>query len=73
MGRKSTKLSARFHPLCSHTDVPDSPEAVKCTAVGEDHATIIWEAPGFDGGAPLKGMPFISLFTRTEHRGITLD
>ncbi|KAJ8347251.1 hypothetical protein SKAU_G00286520 [Synaphobranchus kaupii] len=36
-------------------DVPDPPEAVKCTAVGEDHATIIWEAPKFDGGAPLKG------------------
>ncbi|XP_076842860.1 myosin binding protein Cb isoform X2 [Brachyhypopomus gauderio] len=36
-------------------DVPDPPECVKCTAVGEDCATIIWEAPKFDGGVPLKG------------------
>ncbi|XP_034049728.1 myosin binding protein Cb isoform X2 [Thalassophryne amazonica] len=36
-------------------DVPDAPEHVKCTSVGEDTATIIWEAPKFDGGAPIKG------------------
>ncbi|XP_068161151.1 myosin binding protein Cb isoform X3 [Antennarius striatus] len=36
-------------------DVPDPPEHVKCTSVGEDCATITWEAPKFDGGAPLKG------------------
>ncbi|XP_042363911.1 myosin binding protein Cb isoform X2 [Plectropomus leopardus] len=36
-------------------DVPDPPENVKCTSVGEDCATIIWDAPKFDGGAPLKG------------------
>ncbi|XP_037134381.1 myosin binding protein Cb isoform X5 [Syngnathus acus] len=36
-------------------DVPDAPEHVKCTTVGEDCATIIWEAPKFDGGAALKG------------------
>ncbi|XP_034563121.1 myosin binding protein Cb isoform X2 [Notolabrus celidotus] len=36
-------------------DVPDPPEQVKCTAVGEDCATIVWEPPKFDGGAPLKG------------------
>uniref|UniRef100_A0A3Q3G5N3 Myosin-binding protein C, fast-type n=1 Tax=Kryptolebias marmoratus TaxID=37003 RepID=A0A3Q3G5N3_KRYMA len=36
-------------------DVPDPPENVKCTAVGEDCATIIWEPPKFDGGAPIKG------------------
>ncbi|XP_035386821.1 myosin binding protein Cb isoform X1 [Electrophorus electricus] len=36
-------------------DVPDPPEHVKCTAVGEDCATIIWEPPKFDGGVPLKG------------------
>ncbi|KAM9425132.1 myosin-binding protein C, fast-type-like isoform 2-T2 [Pholidichthys leucotaenia] len=36
-------------------DVPDPPEHVKCTTVGEDCATIIWEAPKFDGGAPIKG------------------
>ncbi|KAK7919697.1 hypothetical protein WMY93_010981 [Mugilogobius chulae] len=36
-------------------DVPDPPENVKCTKVGEDTATIIWDAPKFDGGAPIKG------------------
>ncbi|KAI5626035.1 myosin-binding protein C, fast-type, partial [Silurus asotus] len=36
-------------------DVPDPPEHVKCIAVGEDCASIIWEPPKFDGGAPLKG------------------
>ncbi|XP_041818154.1 myosin-binding protein C, fast-type-like isoform X2 [Chelmon rostratus] len=36
-------------------DVPDPPEQVKCTSVGEDCATITWEPPKFDGGAPLKG------------------
>lgn len=44
--------------LSSHSlilDVPDPPENVKCTAVGEDCATIVWEPPKFDGGAALKG------------------
>ncbi|KAM9715560.1 myosin-binding protein C, fast-type-like isoform 5-T5 [Menidia menidia] len=36
-------------------DVPDPPENVKCTGVGEDCATIVWEPPKFDGGAPVKG------------------
>ncbi|KAM4598312.1 myosin binding protein Ca [Polymixia lowei] len=36
-------------------DVPDPPENVKCTSVGEDTATITWDPPAFDGGAPLKG------------------
>ncbi|XP_055360540.1 myosin binding protein Cb [Betta splendens] len=36
-------------------DVPDPPEHVKCTSVGEDTATIVWEPPKFDGGAPIKG------------------
>uniref|UniRef100_A0A8C9TPP0 Myosin-binding protein C, fast-type n=1 Tax=Scleropages formosus TaxID=113540 RepID=A0A8C9TPP0_SCLFO len=36
-------------------DVPDPPEAVKCMSVGEDTATITWEPPKFDGGAPIKG------------------
>ncbi|XP_029933632.1 myosin-binding protein C, fast-type-like [Myripristis murdjan] len=36
-------------------DVPDPPEQVKCTSVGEDCATITWEPPAFDGGAPIKG------------------
>ncbi|KAI4876790.1 hypothetical protein NFI96_005981 [Prochilodus magdalenae] len=37
-------------------DVPDPPEHVKCTGVGEDCATIIWEPPKFDGGAPIKAL-----------------
>ncbi|XP_048847294.1 myosin binding protein Ca [Brienomyrus brachyistius] len=36
-------------------DVPDPPEAVKCIGVGEDTATITWEAPKFDGGSLVKG------------------
>ncbi|XP_030645637.1 myosin binding protein Ca [Chanos chanos] len=36
-------------------DVPDPPENVKCTGVGEDTATITWDPPKFDGGAPVKG------------------
>ncbi|XP_071318492.1 myosin binding protein Cb isoform X11 [Trachinotus anak] len=36
-------------------DVPDPPEHVKCVSVGEDCANIVWEAPKFDGGAPIKG------------------
>lgn len=35
--------------------MPDPPEHVKCVSVGEDTATIVWETPKFDGGAPLKG------------------
>ncbi|KAI7803613.1 myosin binding protein Ca [Triplophysa rosa] len=36
-------------------DVPDPPENVKCTGVGEDTASILWEPPKFDGGVPVKG------------------
>uniref|UniRef100_A0A672ZRA6 Myosin binding protein C, fast type a n=1 Tax=Sphaeramia orbicularis TaxID=375764 RepID=A0A672ZRA6_9TELE len=36
-------------------DVPDPPENVKCTSVGEDNATVTWDAPSFDGGVPVKG------------------
>ncbi|XP_030256438.1 myosin-binding protein C, fast-type-like isoform X8 [Sparus aurata] len=36
-------------------DVPDPPENVKCTGVGEETATIVWDPPAFDGGAALKG------------------
>ncbi|MFT7814839.1 myosin-binding protein C, fast-type-like isoform X2 [Arapaima gigas] len=36
-------------------DVPDPPESVKCLSVGEDCATMTWEPPKFDGGAPIKG------------------
>uniref|UniRef100_A0A669BTL6 Myosin-binding protein C, fast-type n=1 Tax=Oreochromis niloticus TaxID=8128 RepID=A0A669BTL6_ORENI len=36
-------------------DVPDPPENIKCTGVGEDCASIVWDPPKFDGGAPVKG------------------
>ncbi|XP_029914817.1 myosin binding protein Ca isoform X2 [Myripristis murdjan] len=36
-------------------DVPNPPENVKCTSVGEDCATITWDPPAFDGGVPVKG------------------
>ncbi|CAG5897281.1 unnamed protein product [Menidia menidia] len=36
-------------------DVPNPPEDVKCTSVGEDSATITWDPPSFDGGVPIKG------------------
>uniref|UniRef100_A0A8C9XZL0 Myosin-binding protein C, fast-type n=1 Tax=Sander lucioperca TaxID=283035 RepID=A0A8C9XZL0_SANLU len=36
-------------------DVPDPPENIRCTSVGEDCASIVWDTPKFDGGAPLKG------------------
>lgn len=40
-------------------DVPDPPENVKCTGVGEETATIVWDPPAFDGGAALKGKGWI--------------
>ncbi|XP_076852726.1 myosin binding protein Ca isoform X2 [Brachyhypopomus gauderio] len=36
-------------------DVPDPPENVRCTGVGEDTANILWDPPKFDGGVPVKG------------------
>ncbi|KAM8836293.1 myosin binding protein Cb isoform 4-T4 [Spinachia spinachia] len=36
-------------------DVPDPPQNVRCLSVGEDCASMIWDPPVFDGGAPLKG------------------
>ncbi|KAF5880281.1 myosin-binding protein C, fast-type isoform X2, partial [Clarias magur] len=36
-------------------DIPDPPENVRCTGVGEDTASILWDPPKFDGGSLLKG------------------
>ncbi|KAM4530827.1 myosin binding protein Ca isoform 3-T3 [Odontesthes bonariensis] len=36
-------------------DVPNPPENVKCSSVGEDTATITWDPPSFDGGVPITG------------------
>lgn len=59
---KKTELLLNNELICHEktnlyvpSDVPDPPENVKCTAVGEDCATIVWEPPKFDGGVPIKG------------------
>uniref|UniRef100_A0A8B9HCZ5 Myosin binding protein C, fast type a n=1 Tax=Astyanax mexicanus TaxID=7994 RepID=A0A8B9HCZ5_ASTMX len=36
-------------------DVPDPPENIRCSGVGEDSASILWDPPKFDGGVPIKG------------------
>ncbi|KAK7901943.1 hypothetical protein WMY93_018712 [Mugilogobius chulae] len=36
-------------------DVPEPPENVRCTSVGEDFAVITWDVPPYDGGVPVKG------------------
>ncbi|XP_075046117.1 myosin-binding protein C, fast-type-like isoform X2 [Mixophyes fleayi] len=36
-------------------DVPDPPEHVRITSVGEDWASVIWEPPKYDGGKEVTG------------------
>ncbi|XP_023205449.1 myosin-binding protein C, fast-type isoform X1 [Xiphophorus maculatus] len=36
-------------------DMPNAPNNIRCTSVGEDSAVITWEPPAFDGGVPVKG------------------
>lgn len=36
-------------------DVPDPPEAVRITSVGEDWAVLTWDPPKYDGGQPVTG------------------
>uniref|UniRef100_A0A6I8PER6 Myosin-binding protein C, fast-type n=1 Tax=Ornithorhynchus anatinus TaxID=9258 RepID=A0A6I8PER6_ORNAN len=36
-------------------DVPDPPEAVRITSVGEDWAVLVWDPPKYDGGQPVTG------------------
>uniref|UniRef100_A0A7N4PE84 Myosin binding protein C2 n=1 Tax=Sarcophilus harrisii TaxID=9305 RepID=A0A7N4PE84_SARHA len=36
-------------------DVPDPPEAVRITSVGEDWAILVWEPPKYDGGQAVTG------------------
>ncbi|XP_063997285.1 myosin-binding protein C, fast-type-like, partial [Pogoniulus pusillus] len=36
-------------------DVPDPPEAVRVTSVGEDWAVVEWQPPAYDGGQPVIG------------------
>uniref|UniRef100_A0A4W2HL54 Myosin-binding protein C, fast-type n=1 Tax=Bos indicus x Bos taurus TaxID=30522 RepID=A0A4W2HL54_BOBOX len=41
--------------LLKVVDVPDPPEAVRVTSVGEDWAVLVWEPPKYDGGRPVTG------------------
>uniref|UniRef100_A0A8C8RXC7 Myosin-binding protein C, fast-type n=1 Tax=Pelusios castaneus TaxID=367368 RepID=A0A8C8RXC7_9SAUR len=36
-------------------DVPDPPESVRVTSVGEDWAILVWDPPQYDGGQPITG------------------
>ncbi|XP_078511200.1 myosin-binding protein C, fast-type isoform X1 [Lissotriton helveticus] len=36
-------------------DVPDPPDAVRITSVGEDWASVVWDPPLYDGGNPVTG------------------
>lgn len=35
--------------------MPDPPENVRITSVGEDWASVIWDPPKFDGGKEVTG------------------
>ncbi|XP_049648674.1 myosin-binding protein C, fast-type [Accipiter gentilis] len=41
--------------LIKVVDVPDPPEAVRITSVGEDWAVLTWDPPKYDGGQPVTG------------------
>ncbi|XP_055556365.1 LOW QUALITY PROTEIN: myosin-binding protein C, fast-type, partial [Falco cherrug] len=41
--------------LIKVVDVPDPPEAVRITSVGEDWAVVTWDPPKYDGGQPVTG------------------
>ncbi|XP_055519396.1 myosin binding protein Ca [Leucoraja erinacea] len=41
--------------LVKVVDVPDAPENVKITGIGDDWCTAAWDVPKFDGGQPLTG------------------
>uniref|UniRef100_A0A670ZMS5 Myosin binding protein C2 n=1 Tax=Pseudonaja textilis TaxID=8673 RepID=A0A670ZMS5_PSETE len=43
------------HLTIKVVDVPDPPEAVRVTSVGEDWAILVWEPPKYDGGMPITG------------------
>ncbi|XP_049757628.1 myosin-binding protein C, fast-type [Elephas maximus indicus] len=48
-GECSTSIFVRI------VDVPDPPEAVRVTSVGEDWAILVWDPPKYDGGQPVTG------------------
>ncbi|XP_068779521.1 myosin-binding protein C, fast-type isoform X1 [Struthio camelus] len=41
--------------LVKVVDVPDPPESVRITSVGEDWAVLAWDPPKYDGGQPVTG------------------
>ncbi|TFJ96440.1 leukocyte receptor cluster member 8-like protein [Platysternon megacephalum] len=49
MGQDSAVLHIKV------VDVPDPPEAVRITSVGEDWAILVWDPPKYDGGNPITG------------------
>ncbi|KAM9299416.1 myosin-binding protein C, fast-type-like [Gastrophryne carolinensis] len=36
-------------------DIPDPPQNIRITSVGEDWAEVIWDPPKYDGGQPITG------------------
>uniref|UniRef100_A0A674G9T5 Myosin binding protein C, fast type n=1 Tax=Taeniopygia guttata TaxID=59729 RepID=A0A674G9T5_TAEGU len=53
-------------------DVPDPPEAVRVTQVGEDWAVLVWEPPKFDGGQPVTGY-LVERKKKGSHRWMKLN
>ncbi|XP_035868499.1 myosin-binding protein C, fast-type [Phyllostomus discolor] len=53
-------------------DVPDPPEAVRVTSVGEDWATLVWEPPKYDGGQPVTGY-LLERKKKGSHRWMKLN
>ncbi|XP_072254186.1 myosin-binding protein C, fast-type-like, partial [Pyxicephalus adspersus] len=36
-------------------DIPDPPQNIRITGVGEDWADVVWDPPKYDGGQPILG------------------
>lgn len=53
-------------------DVPDPPEAVRVTSVGEDWATLVWEPPKYDGGQAVTGY-LLERKKKGSHRWMKLN
>uniref|UniRef100_A0A673YG46 Myosin binding protein Cb n=1 Tax=Salmo trutta TaxID=8032 RepID=A0A673YG46_SALTR len=61
----------KAHLLVKIVDVPDCPENVKCTSVGEDCATMVWDPPKFDGGAPVTGTEWFTIYEHNRRTNCT--
>ncbi|KAG8521461.1 Myosin-binding protein C, fast-type, partial [Galemys pyrenaicus] len=53
-------------------DVPDPPENVRVTSVGEDWAILVWEPPKYDGGQPVTGY-LVERKKKGSHRWMKLN